>query len=119
MMWQSGKTGTNYLQVIMKADISLEGITLEDRELSPKVAKLYDFLQANQLVDEDNNQWFNTHSIYGDPMETLYSEDGVTLDYCALYGYFEVFGLTEEEFIQLKYLFGIEPECSFKRRVSY
>ena len=98
----------------MKADISLEGITFEDRELSPKVAKLYNFLQQNHLVDEDNNQWFNTRNICGNPMETLYLEDGVVLDYCKLYGYFEVFGLTEEEFIQLKYLFGIDPECSFK-----
>ena len=100
----------------MKADISLEGITFEDRELSSKVAKLYDFLQQNQLVEENNNQWFNTRNMCGDPMETLYSEDGVTLDYCASYGYFEVFGLTGEEFIQLKALYGIEPKCSFKAK---
>lgn len=98
----------------MKANISLEGITFEGKELSPKVAKLYDFLQVNQLVTEYNNQWFNSRNICGDPMGTLYSEDGVVLDYCASYGYFEVFGLTDEEFIQLKALYGIDPECSFK-----
>lgn len=98
----------------MKADISLEGITFEDKELSPAVAKLYDFLQQNQLVTEYNNQWFNTRNTCGDPMITLYAKDGVTLDYCASYGYFEVFGLTDEEFIQLKALYEIDPNCSFK-----
>lgn len=33
----------------------------------------------------------------GDPMSTLWEEDGVTIDICYNYEYFEVFGLTEEE----------------------
>lgn len=33
----------------------------------------------------------------GDPMSTLWEEDGVTIDICYEYEYFEVFGLTEEE----------------------
>ena len=98
----------------MKADAPLVKIMHGDKELSLKVARLYDFLQQNQLVTEYNNQWFNTRNICGDPMETLYSEGRVVLDYCASYGYFEVFGLTDEEFIQLKALYGIDPNCSFK-----
>jgi hypothetical protein len=33
----------------------------------------------------------------GDPMSTIWEEDGVTIDICYEYEYFEVFGLTEEE----------------------
>ena len=33
----------------------------------------------------------------GDHMSTIWEEDGVTIDICYNYEYFEVFGLTEEE----------------------
>lgn len=40
-----------------------------------------------------------TENIAGDPMETIkeYPDEGVTVDVCYSYDYFEVFGLTEEE----------------------
>ena len=33
----------------------------------------------------------------GDPMETITVVDGVTIDICYYYSYFEVFGLNKEE----------------------
>ena len=44
---------------------------------------------------------FNTRNIAGDPMEVIYCEDGLEIDICYHYGYFEVFGLGEE-FKELK-----------------
>lgn len=41
---------------------------------------------------------FDTRNIVGDTMETLYNSDGLTIDICYFWMYFEVFGLTEEEF---------------------
>ena len=40
---------------------------------------------------------FFTPNWVGDPMSTIWDEDGVTIDICYRYEYFEVFGLTEEE----------------------
>ena len=40
---------------------------------------------------------FFTGNWIGDPMSTIWEEDGVTIDICYDYEYFEVFGLTEEE----------------------
>ena len=40
---------------------------------------------------------FFTPNWVGDPMSTIWEEDGVTIDICYYYKYFEVFGLTEEE----------------------
>ena len=38
-----------------------------------------------------------TRNIAGDPMNTIFCEDGVMVDICIPYEYFEVFGLTENE----------------------
>ena len=45
---------------------------------------------------------FNTRILVGDSMSTIYDEDGLTIDVCYYYSYFEVFGLTDEEFAELK-----------------
>lgn len=44
---------------------------------------------------------FSTRNIVGDPMETIYNEDGLTIDICYQYSYFEVFGLSDKEFGEL------------------
>lgn len=62
-----------------------------------KIKKLKKFLQENY----PNYQAFNTRNIYGDPMEEVYNEDGIIVDYCSSYGYVEIFGLTDEEFWDL------------------
>ena len=45
---------------------------------------------------------FFTRNWVGDPMETIWEKDGVTIDECYHYSYFEVFGLTDEEEVELK-----------------
>lgn len=44
---------------------------------------------------------FDCRNLIGDPMHTLYCEDGLRIDICYKYAYFEVFGLTYEEFEKL------------------
>ena len=38
----------------------------------------------------------------GDPMSTIYDDDGLRIDICYSYEYFEVFGLTHAEFHELE-----------------
>ena len=47
---------------------------------------------------------FNSRNWVGDTMSTIYDNEelGLTVDLCYNYGYFEVFGLSEEEFADLK-----------------
>ncbi len=45
---------------------------------------------------------FDCRNIVGDPMETIYDEAGVRIELCRNYGYFEVFGLTDEEFSEVE-----------------
>ena len=44
---------------------------------------------------------FNTRNLVGDPMITLYDKDGLQIDICYSYSYFEVFGLSNKEFSEL------------------
>ena len=45
---------------------------------------------------------FDCCNIVGDPMETIYDDGGVRVDLCRNWEYFEVFGLTNEEFAEVK-----------------
>ncbi len=45
---------------------------------------------------------YNCRNIAGDEMETLYSDHVLTIDICYGWAYFEVFGLSDEEFKELK-----------------
>lgn len=62
-----------------------------------KLSKLKIFLQNNF----PNIQAFNTGNLVGDPMVTVYDEDGITVDYCQKYDYIEIFGLTQSQFESL------------------
>ena len=44
---------------------------------------------------------FNCRNIVGDEMETLYSHEGLQIDICYGYAYYEVFGLSCEDFDKL------------------
>ena len=57
--------------------------------------KLIDFLKKEF---PNGIQMFNTGNWVGDPMCTIYSEDGIVVDYCYVYEYIEVFGLSDEAF---------------------
>lgn len=43
-----------------------------------------------------------SRNILGDPMHNIYNADGLKIDICFCYSYFEVFGLNDEEFKELK-----------------
>lgn len=45
---------------------------------------------------------FDCHNWTGDPMENLYEDDELRIDICWHYSYFEVFGLSEDEFEELE-----------------
>lgn len=45
---------------------------------------------------------FNTRNLISDPMETIYKDSDVIIDICRPYEYFEVFGLSDEEFSELE-----------------
>lgn len=45
---------------------------------------------------------FDCPNFAGDPMETIYDEDGLQVYICYQWAYFEVFGLTEAQFSDLK-----------------
>ena len=45
---------------------------------------------------------FDSRNIVGDIMHTIYNENGLQIDICYGYQYFEVFGLSENEFKELQ-----------------
>lgn len=45
---------------------------------------------------------FDSRNTVGDPMTTVYDANGLVVDICYRYSYFEVFGLSAEEFKQLE-----------------
>ena len=45
---------------------------------------------------------FNTRNVLNDSMTTLYDKDGLQVDICYPECYFEVFGLTDDEFAELE-----------------
>ena len=45
---------------------------------------------------------FDCRNMCGDTMVTRYEDDEITIDVCPSWNYFEVFGLTDEEFHELK-----------------
>ena len=59
-----------------------------------------------QNVEYASGGIFHTRNVCGDQMEPLflgvYIDKGVRIDICRDYGYFEVFGLSEEDFAELK-----------------
>ena len=48
---------------------------------------------------------YNTRNIMGDPMTTIYKDNGLTIDICYNYSYFEVFGLSDDEFNELEKIY--------------
>lgn len=48
---------------------------------------------------------FSTRNTAGDEMENIFSEDGLTIDVCYGYSYFEIFGLELDEFEKVKDLY--------------
>ena len=61
---------------------------------------------AKQIIKENYDRGdcglFGTRNIVGDEMTELYNENGLKVDICYRYSYFEVFGLSSEEMDELK-----------------
>lgn len=55
------------------------------------------------LIDRgfEGTQTFCSRNMVGDPMGTVYDDDGITVDYCHHYEYLEIFGLSNEEYRSL------------------
>lgn len=45
---------------------------------------------------------FNSRNVVHDRMDTLYDDYGLKIDICYGYAYFEVFGLSDEDFVELR-----------------
>ena len=60
--------------------------------------KLIEFLKKEFT---EGIQMFNTKSLAEDPMYTIYKKDGLIVEYCPIYEYIEVFGLSLKDFDRL------------------
>ena len=62
--------------------------------------------EAKKIIEEYYDKAdcgiFNCRNIAGDSMSTLYQKDGLIIEICYFWAYFEVFGLTLEEFEELE-----------------
>lgn len=68
--------------------------------MATKLEKAKEIVKAN--YEDADCGIFKTRNLVGDMMETIYEEDGLTIDICRGWGYFEVFGLEADDFAELK-----------------
>lgn len=65
--------------------------------------------KAKEVIKEyyDNARCgiFDTRNVGGDSMTTIYKEDGLTIDIGYFWEYFEVFGLTDDDFEELEFFY--------------
>lgn len=61
--------------------------------------------KAKEIVKENYRDaqcgMFHTRNVVGDVMTNIYDENGLIVDICYEYMYFEVFGLSDDEFAEL------------------
>ena len=61
---------------------------------------------------------FDTRNIVGDTMTTIFKENGITVDICYDWAYFEVFGLSREEFEEVyEFYNGIQQSSSHRQSI--
>ena len=53
-------------------------------------------------IDRADCGIFNTHNICGDKMTMIYNGEGLSVHICYGWAYFEVFGLSDSEFEELR-----------------
>jgi len=62
--------------------------------------------KAKEVIKEYYNEAdcgiFDSRNLVGDSMTTIYEGEGLTIDICHYYSYFEVFGLSDAEFEELE-----------------
>lgn len=61
---------------------------------------------AKEIIKEYFNDGdcgiYDSRNIVGDPMVNIYDDGDLTIDICYSYSYFEVFGLSDDEFVELE-----------------
>ena len=62
-------------------------------EIAKKVIEAY--------IDEAPLGLYDSRNTVGDEMVTIFVTDGLQIDICGYWGYFEVFGLSSDEFREL------------------
>lgn len=65
-----------------------------------KLEKAKEIIKEN--IEDARHGIFDSRNFVGDPMSNIYNEDGLTIDICYHYEYFEVFGLNAGEFNKLR-----------------
>ena len=65
-----------------------------------KLEKAKEIIKEN--FDDADCGIFDNRNFVGDPMFTVYESDELTIDICYNYAYFEVFGLSPDEFKELE-----------------
>ncbi len=74
--------------------------------------------KAKEIIKENYRDarcgLFNTRNVVGDCMTNVYNENGLVVDICYEYMYFEVFGLSNEEFVDLLEYYNLLGEESYK-----
>lgn len=75
--------------------------------MSNKLDKVKEIIKKN--IEDAKCGIFFTRNIVGDPMSEIYCDtyDGVEIDICYKYEYFEVFGLTKDEQKEIKNFYDI------------
>lgn len=68
--------------------------------MTKEVEKVKEVIKNN--IEDASYGIFDCRNIVGDPMETIYDDGGVRIDLCHKWEYFEVFGLTNEEFAEIE-----------------
>lgn len=71
----------------------------EDKKIMTKFEKAKEIIKEH--FKEGDCGIYNSRNIVGDWMVNIYNNEGLSIDICYLYNYFEVFGLTDEEFAEL------------------
>lgn len=68
--------------------------------------------KAKQIIEEYYDEarcgLYDCRNIVGDRMDTIYEDDELQIDICYYWSYFEVFGLSDDDFKELKKFYG---EC--------
>ncbi len=68
-------------------------------------------------IRDGNCGLFSTRNTVGDTVTTIYEDDGISIDLCSHWSYFEVFGLTDKEFEELDKFY--DAVCSVYREKKY
>jgi tRNA(His) 5'-end guanylyltransferase len=79
--------------------------------MTERLKKVLGFIKENY---DSGIQVYFTRNIVGDYMDVVYQEDGITIEYCPVYWYLEVFGLTNKEQAEFEGLLKGLSEFYFK-----